>query len=281
MTAIEAPEIESHGFCRVGKVREDNQDAIRFCLPDDTALAQGYLYGIADGMGGYSHGRVASSVALEKFFDTFYTSNGASVQQKLRLGVQNANLGVYQAAQNLGVHRMGTTLTAVTLTGRTLSLAHVGDSRAYLIRDGAAICLTNDHTRVGEMVRARLLAPEKVRTHGQRSVLSKCLGMNLFVQPDFSQVPVRDGDIILLCTDGVWAVVEDVEFAQLATSSGDPEELSRKIYELAMQRESDDNLSVVALYLRKLVAAPSAQGQASLRGLKGLFRRLGRRSGAE
>jgi protein phosphatase len=281
MTAIEAPEIESHGFCRVGKVREDNQDAIRFCLPDDTALAQGYLYGIADGMGGYSHGRVASSVALEKFFDTFYTSNGASVQQKLRLGVQNANLGVYQAAQNLGVHRMGTTLTAVTLTGRTLSLAHVGDSRAYLIRDGAAICLTNDHTRVGEMVRARLLAPEKVRTHGQRSVLSKCLGMNLFVQPDFSQVPVRDGDIILLCTDGVWAVVEDVEFAQLATSSGDPEELSRKIYELAMQRESDDNLSVVALYLRKLVAAPSAQGRAPFRGLKGLFRRLGRRSGAE
>lgn len=281
MTATEAPEIESHGFCRVGKVREDNQDAIRFCLPDDTALVQGYLYGIADGMGGYSHGRVASSLALEKFFDTFYTSNGASVQQKLRLGVQNANLGVYQAAQNLGVHRMGTTLTAVTLAGQTLSLAHVGDSRAYLIRDGAATCLTNDHTRVGEMVRARLLAPEKVRTHSQRSVLSKCLGMNLFVQPDFSQVPVRDGDIIILCTDGVWAVVEDEEFAQMATSSGDPEELSRKIYELAMQRESDDNLSVVAVYLRKLVAAPSAQGQASLRGLKGLFRRLGRRSGAE
>jgi len=257
MSGNESPEIESHGISRAGKVRQDNQDAIRFCRPDDLTLKYGPLYGIADGMGGYAHGGVASSLALETFFDTFYKSNGISLPQKFKLGVQNANMGIYQAAQRLGVQRMGTTLTAVNLVGQTLNIVHVGDSRAYLVRDGAAKCLTNDHTRVGEMVRMKMLAPEKVRTHAQRSVLNKCLGVDLFVQPDVSHVPVRDGDIVILCTDGVWSVIEDAEFARLAASSGGPEDLSREIYELAMNRESDDNLSVVALYIRRLSATES------------------------
>ena len=173
MTEIGSPEIESHGISRPGKVREDNQDAIRFWRPDDLSVKYGPLYGIADGMGGDAHGGVASSLALETFFDTFYKTNGISVPQKLRLGVQNANLGIYQTAQRLGVARMGTTLTAVNLVGKTLNLVHVGDSRAYLIRDNLATCLTNDHTRVGEMVRMKMLSAEKVRTHAQRSVLEK------------------------------------------------------------------------------------------------------------
>jgi serine/threonine protein phosphatase PrpC len=277
MAAIESPEIESHGICRAGKVREDNQDAIRFCRPDDFTLKYGPLYGIADGMGGYAHGGVASSLALETFFDTFYKSNGISVPQKLRLGVQNANVGVYQAAQRLGVPRMGTTLTAVNLVGQTLNLVHVGDSRAYLIRDNLAKCLTNDHTRVGEMVRMRILSPEKVRTHAQRSVLNKCLGVGLFVQPDVFQVPVRDGDIIVLCTDGVWSIMEDAEFAQLAAACSGPEDLSRQIYDLAMNRESDDNLSVIALYIRR-VGAESAEARPApwpLRFIRRLMSRPG------
>ncbi len=189
MTEIGSPEIESHGISRAGKVREDNQDAIRFWRPDDLSQKYGPLYGIADGMGGYAHGGVASSLALETFFDTFYKSNGISVPQKLRLGVQNANMGIYQAAQRLGVSRMGTTLTVVNLVGKTLNLVHVGDSRAYLIRDNLATCLTNDHTRVGEMVRMRMLSPEKVRTHAQRSVLEKCLGVGLFVHARYLPCP--------------------------------------------------------------------------------------------
>jgi serine/threonine protein phosphatase PrpC len=252
MAGNESLEIESHGICRAGKVREDNQDAIRFCRPDDLTLKYGPLYGIADGMGGYAHGGVASSLALETFFDTFYKSNGVSLPQKLRLGVQNANVGIYQTAQRLGVPRMGTTLTAVHITGQTLNLIHVGDSRAYLVREKVATCLTNDHTRVGEMVRMRMLSPDKVRSHAQRSVLNKCLGVGLFVQPDIVQVPVRVGDVIILCTDGVWSVVEDAELSQMAAACDGPEDLSRQIYDLAMNRDSDDNLSVVALYIRRL-----------------------------
>jgi protein phosphatase len=277
MTEIGSPEIESHGISRAGKVREDNQDAIRFWRPDDLSQKYGPLYGIADGMGGYAHGGVASSLALETFFDTFYKSNGISVPQKLRLGVQNANMGIYQAAQRLGVSRMGTTLTVVNLVGKTLNLVHVGDSRAYLIRDNLATCLTNDHTRVGEMVRMRMLSPEKVRTHAQRSVLEKCLGVGLFVQPDIFHVQVRDGDIIVLCTDGVWSVIEDAEFGRLASSSGGPEDLSRQIYETAMERDSDDNLSIISLYIRRLAADSADPPPAPwpLRFMRRLFARPG------
>ena len=150
---------------------------------------------------------------------------------------------------------MGTTLTAVNIVGNKLHIAHIGDSRAYLIRDRKSKCLTNDHTRVGELVRMKVLSPEKVRTHSQRSMLDKCLGMELFVQPDIFQVPVKSGDIIVLCSDGVWAMIQDDEFAQLITDSNDPENLCRQIVELAMERESDDNLSIIILYLHRL--APS------------------------
>ena len=277
MTSDELPEIDSHGISRPGKVREDNQDAIRFCRPDDLTVKYGPLYGIADGMGGYSHGGVASSLALETFFDTFYKSNGVSLPQKLRLGVQNANLGIFQTAQRLGVAKMWTTLTAVNLVGKTLNLVHVGDSRAYLIRDNVARCLTNDHTRVGEMVRMKMLSPEKVRTHAQRSVLSKCLGVGLFVQPDIFQVQVQEGDIIVLCTDGVWSVVEDAEFSLLATACSGPEDLSRQIYELAMNRDSDDNLSIVSLYIRRLPTGDPADDSEPAWPMRLLRRLINRR----
>ena len=254
MTANEVPEIVMHGLTHVGNVREDNQDAIRFCSPDEHLTARhGYLYAVADGMGGLEHGGIASALALETFFNTFYKTDGSSIPKKLREGVQVANLGVFQKARQLGVARMGTTLTAVDVMGHSLNIVHVGDSRAYLVRHGKASCLTNDHTRVGEMVRMKLLSPDKVRAHNQRSVLEKCLGVELFVQPDISQVTVQNGDVIILCTDGVWSVIEDAEFAGIVAEEKDAESVSQRIIDLAMSRKSDDNLSVVALFLRRLV----------------------------
>ena len=254
MTANEVPEIVMHGLTHVGNVREDNQDAIRFCSPDEHLTARhGYLYAVADGMGGLEHGGIASALALETFFNTFYKTDGSSIPKKLREGVQVANLGVFQKARQLGVARMGTTLTAVDVMGHSLNIVHVGDSRAYLVRHDKASCLTNDHTRVGEMVRMKLLSPDKVRAHNQRSVLEKCLGVELFVQPDISQVTVQNGDVIILCTDGVWSVIEDAEFAGIVAEEKDAESVSQRIIDLAMSRQSDDNLSVVALFLRRLV----------------------------
>jgi len=253
MTASEEVEIKSYSYSHVGNVRQDNQDAVRLCDPDDEFTeASGHLYGVADGMGGFAHGGIASTLALDTFFETFYAANGVSPLQKFRVSIQNANLSVYQTAQRMAAGRMGTTLTAVNVVGKNLIIGHVGDSRAYLIRDDKSTCLTNDHTRVGELVRMKMLSPEKVRTHNQRSVLSKCLGLELFVQPDITKMPVQNDDVIILCTDGVWSVIEDQEFSMLTRATKNPEKLGQEIVELAMERESDDNVSVIVLYLNQL-----------------------------
>jgi len=275
MSEPDVVEIKSYSYTHIGKVREDNQDAVRLCNPlDELTLSDGHLYGIADGMGGYAHGGVASSLALETFFETFYAANGVPPSQKLRVGIQNANLSVYQTAQRLNAGRMGTTLTAVNIVGRKLHVAHVGDSRAYLIRDRKSKCLTNDHTRVGELVRMRVLSPDKVRTHSQRSMLDKCLGMELFVQADIFQVGVQPGDIVVLCSDGVWGTVQDDEFAHLVTGSADPDNLCKEIVELAMERDSDDNLSIIVLYLHRLAHSKPDKEKNTFGPLSNALRRL-------
>jgi protein phosphatase len=276
MPSHEVPDIESHALTDTGQLRKDNQDAIRVCSPDDGETGpQDHLYGIADGMGGFAHGGVASTLALEILFKTFYGSQAASPLQRLKQGVQDANLGVYQTASRMGVGRMGTTLTAVHLHGHTLNVAHVGDSRGYLIRDGEATCFTNDHTRVGELVRMRLLSPDKVRTHSQRSVLEKCLGLDLFVTPDLFSMPVRPGDLIVLCTDGVWGAIEDRDFADYAAREPSLEGYNQALLDEALRRGSDDNLSLLTLRLRALAPTPPDPHPASTLGA--FFSRVFRR----
>ena len=261
MAHIELPEIESHCLTHTGNVREDNQDSVRIIDQHDELTAEyGHLFGVADGMGGYAYGGVASSLALLTLFETVYSSNGLSIPQKLKQAVQNANLNVYQKARELGVGRMGTTLTAGLLKENKLYIAHVGDSRAYLIRGNISTCLTKDHTRVGELVRMKVLAPDKVRSHNQRSVLSKCLGLELFVQPDVFEVRVQDDDKIIFCSDGVWSVIDDDEFGTLASKVVSAEQLNQTIIDLALKRGSDDNVSAVTIMLHKLVVRQMEHG---------------------
>jgi protein phosphatase len=259
MTSATAHDLEFSGLSHIGIVRADNQDAIR--LASDHSPAR-RLFAVADGMGGYSHGGVASATALEAFYETFYGDPHANIPRLLKRSVDNANLSVYQAAQRLGAIRMGTTLTAASLVGHNLHLAHVGDSRAYLIRDQRATVLTNDHTHVGDMVRMKVIAPDKIRTHAQRSILTKGLGLGLFVQPDITSHALRDNDRIVLCSDGLWSMIEDHEFAQLSQTAHSAADLSQRLIELALDRESDDNLSAVVIHLHRLGSpVPESNGR--------------------
>jgi protein phosphatase len=264
--------VASYGQSHVGVVREENQDSIRIEEPQETETSgqRGALYAVADGMGGYSHGGVASSLALENFFSAFYSSSPGRPSQSLKAAVQNANLAVYQAAQRMGMVRMGTTLSAVNCVGAQMHIAHIGDSRIYLVRGGKATCLTQDHTTVGELVRMRLLSPGKVRTHEQRSILNKCLGMQLFVQPDITSLPMETGDYLILCSDGVWAVIEDDEFARFALDIRMPQRISEALIETAMGRDSDDNISAITIHVQQ--AAPTAAAARRGFGLGGLLR---------
>jgi PPM family protein phosphatase len=249
------PEIESSGLSVLGTVREDNQDSIH--LPGNKQMdAPGFLFAVADGMGGYAHGGVASLLALETFASTLVAqNNGTPILKAMQRGVENANLRVYQKAQQLGAGRMGTTLTAAYVFGDRLHLAHVGDSRAYLIRNGHVTCLTADHTTVGDMVRAKILSPDKIRTHAQRSVLNKAIGISLFVQPDIIQNKLQEDDRLVLCSDGVWSVIEDHDFARVATEHTSADLISQNLIDLALQHETDDNASVVVFHLKKLTVA--------------------------
>jgi protein phosphatase len=252
--------VASYGQSHVGVVREENQDSIRIEEPQETETfsQHGALYAVADGMGGYSHGGVASSLALENFFSAFYGGSPGKPGQSLKAAMQNANLAVYQAAQRMGMVRMGTTLSAVNCVGSQMYIAHIGDSRIYLVRSGKATCLTQDHTSVGDLVRMRLLSPDRVRTHEQRSILNKCLGMQLFIQPDIASLPLETGDYLILCSDGIWAVIEDDEFARVALDIRMPQRISEALIETAIGRESDDNISAITIHVQQVAPGATA-----------------------
>jgi serine/threonine protein phosphatase PrpC len=257
-------------------VREDNQDAIQWA-DDHPSAERRWLCAVADGMGGYAYGRTASNLALEKLFEIFYRDTTTSAENALKRGIEAANLGVYKEAQRLNAGRMGTTITAASVIGNQLYLAHVGDSRAYLIRDHRAICLTEDHTTVGELVRMKVLPPDKVRTHAQRSILTKGIGLQLFVKPDITKHTLKEGDCLVLCSDGVWSVIEDQEFAQVAAKTHTARELSEGLINLALERETDDNVSAIAVHIPSFATSLANNGH-ERKGLTAPLRDWFRRS---
>ena len=255
------PDLESSAASHIGPIRDENQDAVR--LPDSALLAEkGGLFAIADGMGRYANGALASHLALEALYESFYQNQEASFQAALRRGIDSANYKVYKASQQLNVGLMGTTLTAAYIYGKTLQVAHVGDSRLYLVRDQSAVCLTDDHTTVGELVRMRVLSPDKVRGHAQRSILTRGIGLDMFIKADFSQFGLEENDFLILCSDGLWSVIEDHEFADLAGATPSADQLSKNMVDLALERNSEDNISTVVIYVRRL-AEGGVQGPVS------------------
>jgi len=244
-------EFESAGLSLTGPVREDNQDSI--LLPTTaTPSFPGSLHAVADGMGGHAHGEIASSLAVQNLLKVIRSSEiSASPARALQKAAEVVNLEVYKAAQQLGGEKMGTTLTAAYLVGNLLHLLHIGDSRAYLVRQRQATCLTSDHTLVGDLVRSRLISPEQIRTHARRSVLTRSVGLGLFVQPEITQTKLQVGDSLILCSDGVWGVIEDQEFAEETERAGNNVHfLVQSLVDLALERETDDNCSVIAIHIR-------------------------------
>lgn len=266
-------EFESAGLSVTGPIRDDNQDSI--LLPNkSTPNFPGSLHAVADGMGGHANGGLASSLAVQNLLKIVRSSEiSLPPARALQQALEVVNFEVYKAAQQLGGGKMGTTLTAAYVFGDLLYLLHVGDSRAYLVRDGRAACLTSDHTVVGDLVRSRLIPSENIRSHSQRSILTRAVGLGLFVQPELSQVKLQAGDRIILCSDGVWSVIEDQEFAEQADRAGDVHALAQNLVDLALERETDDNCSVVAVRIRGFRFQSFEEEPRKERGWLGFFRK--------
>jgi len=234
-----------------GVVRTENQDAAGK-FPDgpfDPTYPGGQLFIVADGMGGHNAGREASMLALKTIGETFLASApspdpGASLEHAL----QAANLRVYDQGLSDPAYRgMGTTCTALLLTGVRSLIAHIGDSRAYLVRKSGIAQLTEDHTRVGELVRAGIITSAQAREHPERSFLNRALGARPTVTVDIVEgPPLTQPCTFVLCSDGLYTHVDDDEIRSVVAARP-PEEAARELTALAIQRGGSDNITVLVI----------------------------------
>lgn len=223
-----------------GTAREHNEDACGHLI-DDLGTA---VFAVADGVGGYEGGEVASSMAIEITLEAWRSSPAAwGAAKRLARAVQRANIEIYNRAIAVPELRgMCTTLTAVSIERGMLSAAHVGDCRLYLMRDGKISQLTKDHTVVGERVRMGLITEEAARNHPKRSSLQRSLGRELIVAVDRITMPLLRDDRLVLCSDGLHGVLRDREIDRLC-AEGDAQSACRRLIETANQRATQDNLT--------------------------------------
>jgi len=233
-------------------VRPSNEDALLSYVPADPQLllARGALFGVADGVGGQAAGEVASQTAVDVLAAEYYSPRAPhQIEHALGQALQAANLRVFNLAHgaDLALRFMQTTLSALVLLGRQAYLAHVGDTRIYLLRDGVLTQLTGDHSEAAELLRLRLITPEQAHNHPRRSVLTRTMGGALQLRPDFQRVAVRAGDRFLLCTDGLWGEVEPE--ALVPALAGPPPEACDRLVALACERGGSDNVSLSIVHV--------------------------------
>jgi protein phosphatase len=274
-------QVEATGLSEAGPHREINEDTIGAFGPGEVPGAErkGYLYVVADGMGGHAAGEVASATAVATLRDEYYSpSSHSRIEPALRQAVQVANLRVHDLAHRHAEYRsMGTTLTTMALVGDCAYLAHVGDSRAYHWRGGQLKLLTSDHSEAAELVRMRILKPDKVRDHPGRSVLTRSIGTVLISRPDFLRQPIATGDRFILCSDGLWSELQDAELAEVVGDCS-PADACRELMDRVLARGCPDNASLQVVHI--VAVAPEEEPSPSRLGwLSGMLWRGGTRPG--
>jgi serine/threonine protein phosphatase PrpC len=254
-----ALELEACGLTEAGPHRETNEDSIGCFAPPDAVAHQrkGYLYVVADGLGGHAAGEVASSSAVARLGEEYFSpSNHTRIEPALRQAVQAANLRIHELVyRNPEYRSMETTLTAIALAGAQAYVAHIGDTRVYHWRDGSLSQLTSDHSEAAELVRMRILKPERVRDHPGRNTLTRTLGSRLIPRPDYLRHPVLTGDQFLMCSDGLWSEFEDDELCEVL-SVHTPQAAARLLIDQALARDCQDNVSVQVIRVREVDTTP-------------------------
>src|SRR5438105_1889452 len=212
---------------------------------EDVYVVDPPIFAIADGMGGANAGEVAAALAADALRET---ADGGSGEKAVVTLIQEANRRVYQqATEDTAKSGMGTTMTVALLDDGRVRIGHVGDSRAYLIRDGELSQLTDDHSLVGELVRSGKLTPEDAETHPQRSVITRALGTDPDVDVDTITIETRSGDLFLLCSDGLYSMVGNDRILELVERNRrDLHAAAKALVAAANKGGGDDNITVVA-----------------------------------
>ena len=231
--------VEQVGRTDVGRQRSANEDSL---------VLQPPFFGVADGMGGARAGEVASAIAAEAFEGA--SAAGEAAEAQLERILREANRRIYDLAVTDESRRgMGTTLTAAKVHDTEVSLGHVGDSRAYRMRDGELEQITRDHSLVAELERSGQITPEAAEHHPQRSIITRALGPEPEVEVDTYTLSARDGDLFLLCSDGLTSMVSDDEVAAILRTAGSLDEAADALIKAANQSGGKDNITVVLFRL--------------------------------
>jgi PPM family protein phosphatase len=218
-----------------GRKRRRNEDAY---------VVEPPLFAVADGMGGAQAGELASSLAAAALRDD--VSKGGGEERVAEL-IQQANRRVYErSSEDEAAAGMGTTMTVALVEEALVTIGHVGDSRAYLIRDGKLEQLTDDHSLVAELVRSGKLSPEEAETHPQRSVITRALGTDPDVDVDIFSIRTRPGDVFLLCSDGLTSMVDDERIlTEVAGHRDDLKAAAKALVSAANKGGGEDNITII------------------------------------
>lgn len=227
-----------------GRVRQENEDFAGAYAPREQG-DHGSVFVVADGMGGHAAGEVASRIAVETVLETWVAGSVTRPGQALRAAARSANMAVFAASMDRECRGMGTTLVTLALVGGEAFVTNVGDSRAYHVREGTCSQITTDHSRVGEMLRMRLITPEQATNHPARSQLTRSLGGEPAVQVDLVQAGLTIGDTFVLCSDGLWDLVSRRDIADAVKAS--PVEAAEWLIGAALDRGAPDNVTVVVV----------------------------------
>ena len=248
-------DVEFAQLSDVGRVRQGNEDYLGHVAPatPEEARSRGWLFAVADGVGGHDLGEVASHTAVECVMAGFREAPpGESHPALLERLIKRANTRVMDAGQaaSPGGARMATTFVACALRYDRAAVAHVGDSRCYLIRRGQANLLTRDHTVANEQIRLGIVSTSEAAGTGTKHLLIRSLGSELFVNVDVQEHQVLAGDVLVLCSDGLHGSVSGSEIAAVAGNAADLTAAARRLVDIANERDGSDNISLQIIRVR-------------------------------
>ncbi len=233
----------------VGKIREINQDSYFYC--DNNQLP---IFVVADGMGGHNAGEIASNLAIQIIKEAYNREKDRIVEKELELPrfinetLIKANNRVFmEANEQESCQGMGTTITMGFIYENELFIGHIGDSRAYLLRDGELVQLTQDHSLVAELVRNGSISQEEARNHPQKNIITRALGTDSNVNIDIVSRDLQNGDIILLCTDGLTNMVSEKRIREILISCGDLKNICDTLINSANALGGFDNSTVMVI----------------------------------
>jgi protein phosphatase len=248
----------------VGRTRSHNEDNYGLRVPDEGEVAdrKGILFVVCDGMGGHAAGEVASQIAVETVLDRYYQSRADDPAESLVEAIQLANRAIFeQAALRPEQRGMGTTCVAVVIRGEEVTVAHVGDSRAYLLRGGSLARLTRDHSLVEEWVAKGMLPAAEADHHPMANVITRALGHAPEVQVELRREPATAGDVLMLCSDGLSGKVSEDLIRSTLLEFDDPDQAVSALIALANDAGGPDNISVIVARVDEVVARADLQNE--------------------